>query len=42
MRTDCLATPALDTETEIWTKWKAMAIGTPLFRMVYFGTFFDG
>lgn len=42
MRTDCLATPAIDAKTEVRTKWKRVAIGTPLLRMVYFGAFRDG
>ncbi len=42
MRTDCLATPAIDAKTEVRTKWKRVAIGTPFLWMVYFGAFRDG
>ena len=37
-----MATVAIDAKTEVRTKWKRVAIGTPLLRMVYFGTFRDG
>ena len=42
MRTGCLTSTALDAKTEVRAKWKGVAIGTPLLRMVYFGAFRDG